>query len=313
MSEGLHGDIEQYLSTPEQGGSDQEKLDKYSSDAQNIIHESPEWSEYTDEEANVRRFNILKDEGLTEQSDFELRHTHALLKQCESFTARLTPREDPSRYKTRWTDEIEERIQDKKPVFVLDIGGVTGKWGRSIKKRFGDGVNMTVTTIEGKIPHQKVDSTCILAAEWFPKDFESHFDLIVSSVALRYSHFPHLAIENICRALKPGGKAEFDLPDFYHNEEFRNRDFVEYYENKSGIHMNYDLRDTVAIGSKTFSWVNVVARVVIKNKLEELSSQGYKISIIGTRGERKAIPISELITEENVEQYLYFVIAKEQP
>lgn len=45
MGEGLRGDIEQYIKTPEQEGTEQEKIEKYSEDAQGIIHNSKEWQE----------------------------------------------------------------------------------------------------------------------------------------------------------------------------------------------------------------------------------------------------------------------------
>jgi hypothetical protein len=42
MSE-LQQGIEDYLASPESAGTEEAKLDKYSADAQKIIHESPEW------------------------------------------------------------------------------------------------------------------------------------------------------------------------------------------------------------------------------------------------------------------------------
>ena len=41
----LPSGIEEYMTDPEQEGSEQEKIDQYASDAQKIIHKSPEWEE----------------------------------------------------------------------------------------------------------------------------------------------------------------------------------------------------------------------------------------------------------------------------
>lgn len=45
----LRSDIEEYMENPGQEGSDQKKIEKYSSDAKEIIHKSPEWQEVEDQ------------------------------------------------------------------------------------------------------------------------------------------------------------------------------------------------------------------------------------------------------------------------
>jgi SAM-dependent methyltransferase len=105
--------------------------------------------------------------------------------------------------------EIAKQIRERqgRKIRFLDVGHHTGRVASELKKELGEEVEThTLSPIEtAKFPG--VDNYHRLFAEFLPKEFRRHFDVIVSVRALEYSLFPDAGIRNIAEALAPGGRA----------------------------------------------------------------------------------------------------------
>lgn len=65
----LQKGIEEYIATPGQSGTEQEKIDKYCEDAQKIIHESPEWQSAQSEAHLLNAINNYHPEKLYSEEE----------------------------------------------------------------------------------------------------------------------------------------------------------------------------------------------------------------------------------------------------
>jgi SAM-dependent methyltransferase len=101
----------------------------------------------------------------------------------------------------------EVRAKQGRKIRFLDVGHHTGLVASELKKEMGREVETHTLSPWDRAKFPGVDAYHLLYAEFLPKEFRRHFDLIVSCRALEYSLFPDSAIRNIAESLAPGGRA----------------------------------------------------------------------------------------------------------